>query len=186
MRQFCRRTALALAARAAFAQLTVDEKVSDFLNVAGIYDKNYGPYDWKLELGIDLLNVAPWLDKVRATRNDLDFYEVMVSYIANLNDAHDVYRVPSNFVARLNFGVDIYDAKLLVDTITPSRLPAPEFPFLMWYELLSIDGKDAQQILHGLLHYQIAANPRSTRRLTAQLLPFRPQSLIPHASPCPY
>jgi len=185
MRQFCRLTALALAASAAFAQLTVDEKVSDFLNVAGIYDKNYGPYDWKLELGIDLLNVAPWLDKVRATRNDLDFYEVMVSYIANLNDAHDVYRVPSNFVARLNFGVDIYDGKLLVDTITRSRLPASEFPFLIGYELVSIDGKDAQQILDGLLQYEIAANPRSTRRLAAQLLTFRPQSLMPHAADVP-
>src|SRR5579872_4241329 len=167
MRRICRLTALALAASAAFAQLTVDEKVSDFLNVAGVYDKNYGPYDWKVQLGIDLLNVAPWLDKVRATKNDLDFYEVMVSYVANLNDAHDSYRVPSNFAARLNFGVDIYDGKLIVDTITRTRLPAAEFPFETGYELVSIDQKDAQQILDGLLQYEIAANPRSTRRLAA-------------------
>jgi len=185
MRLFYLFTALALAASAAFGQLTVDEKVSDFLNVAGIYDKNYGPYDWKVQFGIDLLNVAPWLDKVRATRNDLDFYEIMVSYVANLNDAHDGYRVPSNFAARLNFGVDIYDGKLLVDTITRTRLPAAEFPFLIGYELVSIDGKDAQQILDGLLQYEIAANPRSTRRLAAQLLTIRPQSLMPHATDVP-
>jgi hypothetical protein len=186
LRQFCRVTALALAASAAFGQLTVDEKVSDFLNVAGIYDKNYGPYDWKLQaFGVDLLNVAPWIDKVRATKNDLDFYEIMVSYVAGLNDAHDVYQVPSNFVARLNFGVDIYDGKLLVDSITRTRLPAAEFPFLIGYELVSIDGKDAQQILDGLLQYEVAANPRSTRRLAAQLLTFRPQSLMPHAADVP-
>src|SRR4051794_4916364 len=99
---------LALMATAGFGQLTLDQKISDFMNVAGIYDKNYGPYEWKRDaLGFDLLDVAPWLDKIAATKSDLDFYDVMVSYVASLNDAHDVYQIPSNFIARLNFGVDI-------------------------------------------------------------------------------
>src|SRR5216684_937730 len=186
MRDLFRVIVLVLVAANAFGQLTEDQKVSDFLNVAAIYNKNYGPYEWKRDaLGFDLLNTAPWLDKVRATKNDLDFYEIMVSYVASLNDAHDLYQVPSNFVARLNFGVDIYDGKLLVDTITRVRLPAAEFPFLIGYELVSIDGKDAQQILDGILQYEVAANPRSTRRLAAQLLTFRPQSLMPHAADVP-
>src|SRR5262249_23129870 len=125
MYQFCRLTVLLLAATPAFGQLTMDQKISDFMNVAAIYDKNYGPYEWKRDsIGFDLLNIAPWLDKIRATNDDLDFYEVMVSYVAGLNDAHDSYRLPSNFTARLNFGVDIYDGKLLVDTINRTRLPA--------------------------------------------------------------
>ena len=66
----------------------MDQKISDFLNVVGIYDKNYGPYDWKRDaFGYDLLNISPWVDKISATQNDLDFYEVMVSYVASLNDA---------------------------------------------------------------------------------------------------
>ncbi len=179
-------TLLALTATAASGQLTTDQKISDFLNVAAIYDKNYGPYEWKRDaIGFDLLNTAPWIEKVAATRNDLDFYEVMVSYVAALNDAHDGYSLPSNFVARLNFGVDIYDGKLLVDTINRLRLPANEFPFVNGYELVSIDGKDAQGLLDGLLQYQIAANPRSTRRLAAQLLTTRPQSRMPHAADVP-
>src|SRR5438093_13358913 len=136
-------------------------------------------------MGFDLLNTDPWLAKIRATKNDLDFYEVMVSYVASLNDAHDFYAVPSNFVARLNFGVDIYDGKLLVDTITRSRLPVATFPFQVGYELVSIDGKDAQQILGGLLQYEIAANPRSTQRLAASLLTTRPQQVMPHAADVP-
>jgi len=177
---------MAFLTTAAFGQLTMDQKISDFQNVVGVYNKNYGPYEWKRDaLGFDLLDIAPWLDKIRATKNDLDFYEVMVSYVASLNDAHDFYGVPSNFVARLNFGVDLYDGKLLVDTINRTRLPVSEFPFLIGYQLESIDGMDAQVILDGLLQYEIAANPRSTRRLAAQLLTVRPQSLMPHAADVP-
>src|SRR5262249_26334997 len=133
----------------------------------------------------DLLNIAPWLDKIQATKTDLDFYEVMVSYVASLNDAHDVYTLPTNFIAQLNFGVDIYDGKLLVDTINRLRLPVAEFPFLIGYELVSIDGQDAQKILDGLLQYDVAANPRSTRRLSAQFLTLRPQVVMPHAADVP-
>ncbi len=187
MRPLSRAVSLALLTTAAlFCQLTTDQKTSDFLNVVAVYDKNYGPYEWKRDaLGFDLLNVAPWLDKVIATKNDLDFYEVMTAYVASLNDAHDYYQIPSNFTARLNFGVDIYDAKLLVDTINRLRLPVTEFPFLNGYELVSIDGQDAQKILDGLLQYEVAANPRSTRRLAAQLLTNRPQALMPHATDAP-
>ena len=186
MRVFVRLASLVFAAAAAFGQLTMDQKISDFLNVVGVYDKNYGPYEWKRDaLGFDLLNIAPWVDKISATKNDLDFYEVMVSYVASLNDAHDVYSLPSNFVARLNFGVDIYDGKLIVDTINRTRLPASEFPFLIGYELIAIDGKDASQILDGLLQYGVAANPRSTRRLAAELLTLRPQVIMPHAADVP-
>ena len=85
----------------------------------------------------------------------------------------------------MNFTVDIYDGKLLVDSINRSRLPAAEFGFVTSYELVSIDGQDSQQQLDGLLRYEIAANPRSTRRLAAQLLTSRPQFLMPHAADVP-
>ena len=81
--------------------------------------------------------------------------------------------------------MDIYDGKLLVDSINRSRLPASEFGFVNGYELVSIDGQDSQKQLDGLLRYEIAANPRSTRRLAAQLLTFRPQVLMPHAADVP-
>ena len=142
MRRLALGVLLVIVTTAAYGQLTPDQKISDFLNVAAVYDKNYGPYEWKRDaIGFDLLNVAPWIERVAATKTDLDFYEVMVSYVAALNDAHDNYALPSNFVARLNFGVDIYDGKLLVDTISRNRLPASEFPFVIRYELVSIDGQ---------------------------------------------
>ena len=136
-------------------------------------------------LGVDLFDVAPWLAQVQATKDDLDFYEVMQQYVANLNDAHDGYRLPLSFQTSLNFTVDIYDGKSLVDSINRTRLPAAEFGFTNGYELVSIDGQDSQKQLDGLLRYEIAANTRSTRRLAAQLLTFRPQVLMPHAADVP-
>jgi len=168
------------------AQLTVDQKVADFQALAALYAKRYGPYEWKRDaLGVDLFNIAPWLTKVRAAKTDLEFYDVMSQYVASLNDAHDSFELPSNYQATLNFAVDIYDGKLLVDFINRQRLPAAEFGFVHGYELVSIDGQDAQKQLDGLLRYQIAANPRSTRRLAAQLLTIRPQVLMPQAADVP-
>jgi Peptidase family S41 len=177
----------ALTADVAFGQLTVDQKVADFQSVAGLYAKRYAPYEWKRDvIGFDLLNVAPWLDQIIATKDDLDFYEVVSEYVSKLNDAHDVYTLPTNFFATLNFSVDLYDNnKLLVDFINRARLPAAEFPFVTGYQLVSIDGQDAMNLLQTFLRYQIAANPRSTTRLAATLLTTRPQQLMPHAANVP-
>ena len=168
------------------AQLTADQKTADFQYMASLYAKRYAPYEWKRDVvKFDLLNIGPWLTKINATKNDLEFFDVMSEYVSSLNDAHDVYTLPANFVANLNFSVDIYDGTLLVDSINRARLPGSEFPFLIGYELVSIDGVDAQKLLDGYLRYEIAANPRSTRRLAAQLLTTRPQVLIPTAPNVP-
>src|SRR5437016_471079 len=110
----------------ASAQLTPDQKTSDFLNLAGLYAKNYAPYEWKRDVyHFDLLNLKPWLDQVANTRDDLDFYDVCVRYVAGLKSGgHDRFRVPSRFTATLNFTVDIYDGVTLIDSINRLRLPA--------------------------------------------------------------
>jgi len=120
-----------IVATVAFGQLTMDQKIADFQHLAGLYAKRYGPYEWKRDTtGFDLLNTAPWLDKVSATTNDLDFYEVLSEYVGSLKDAHDVYTLPSNWSASLNFTVDIFDGKLLVDNIdrTACRLQIIRLP----------------------------------------------------------
>lgn len=168
------------------AQLTSDQKVADFQYLASLYAKHYGPYEWKRDvIRFDLLEIQPWVARVSATKTDLEFFDVMSEYVASLNDAHDVYLLPSNFVARLNFSVDVYEGQLLVDFINRSRLPAAEFPFLPGYELVSIDGVDAQRIVDRYLRYSVAANEKSTRRLTAELVTTRPQQLIPSAPEVP-
>lgn len=168
------------------SQLTTTEKTLDFRQASGLFIKGYGPADWKKKaFGIDLLDTAPWIDRIRATSNDLEFYEVMGDYFASLNDAHVSYQNPSNFVARLNFSVDIYDGKLLVDFINRARLPAAEYPFVNGYELVSIDGQDAGKLLERFLKYSASANSSSTRRTAAGFLTSRPQWYVPDAPAAP-
>jgi hypothetical protein len=173
---------LGLCAVLASAQLTPDQKINDFEHLAALYAKQYGPYEWKRELqGFDLLDIAPWQEKVRASRTDLEFLDIMSEYVSSLNDAHDLYIIPSTFVARLHFTVDIYDGRVLIDSINRQRLPVTEFPFEIGDELVSLDGKSAEDWIRDLSRYAIAANPLSTRRLAASLISVRPQQLIARA-----
>src|ERR1700704_6077889 len=113
-----RRAWLLLLAWPALGQLTMDQKIFDFQALAGLYAKRYAPHDWKLIVyGFDTNSMSPWLERVNATTNDLDFYELMVEYVSDLHDGHDAYHLPSTFIARLGFTVDVYDGKALIDSI---------------------------------------------------------------------
>src|ERR1700676_2106813 len=174
---------LCITSTAAWAQsLTSAQKDSDFRYLASLFATYYAPYQWKLQLlGVDTLNIKPWLDRVAATRTDLDFYEVCVEYVASLNDTHDHFSLPSDFIARLPVTVDVYDDKVLIETITRSVLPASTYPFAVGDELVSIDGTDIEQLLQDNAKYAAYENPISTRRLAATRVISRVQSLQPHA-----
>jgi hypothetical protein len=174
---------LGAACTTAWAQhLTPAQKESDFRFLASLYATYYGPYEWKKQLlGFDALNIKPWLDKVAATTTDLDFYEVCVAYVASLNDTHDSFSLPSDFVARFPITVDVYDGKVLIETINRALLPASTYPFAVGDELVSIDGKDMEQLLMDNAKYAAWENPISTRRLAATRSISRVQSLQPHA-----
>lgn len=174
---------MAACAPAALAQLTEEQKLADFRFLAGLFDKYYAPYEWKRTLfQFDMLKLAPWLERVAQTKDDLDFYEICVEYVASLQDSHDAYLVPSTFSATLGFTVDIYDGKVLIDSVTRSRLPQSRFPFEAGDELVSVDGKDSETLLAEFARYGMQSNPRSARRIAAGRIVVRPQSRMPHAS----
>jgi hypothetical protein len=174
---------LCMACPVAWAQnLTPAQKESDFRYLASLYATYYGPYEWKKQLlAFDLFDIGPWLSRVAATTTDLDFYELCVEYVASLNDTHDHFSLQSDFVARLPITVDIYDGKVLIETITRSLLPVADYPFVVGDELVSIDGKDMEQLLKDNTKYAAYENPISTRRLAATRAIARVQSLEPHA-----
>src|SRR5215208_2179387 len=117
MKSIFRGFLLLACASASFAQMTPDQKLFDFQQLAGLYDKQYGLYEWKRDaIHFDALDIAPWLDRVRKSTDDLDFYEICVEYVASLLDAHDSFQLPSGFSATLGFGIDIYDGKPLIDS----------------------------------------------------------------------
>jgi len=159
----------------------MDQKLLDFQQLAALYDKQYAPYEWKRDaLGFDLLRLAPWLDRVRQTKNDIEFYEISAAYTASLNDAHTAFLLPSDFAADLGFDVDIYDGKALVEFIDSTTFRA--FPFRIGDELISVDGKSVADWLKEFGKYVALANPRSTDRYAASLITFRRQLFYPRTS----
>jgi len=127
-------------------------------------------------------NLSPWLDRVKGTTTDLDFYELCVEYVASLNDTHDAFILPSDFVARLGFTTDVYDGVLLIDSLNRTTLPLSKYPFVMGDELVSVDGIAVEQLTRDFAKYARQGNPLSTKRLAAARITIRPQSVMPHAA----
>lgn len=168
------------------AQLTPDQKLADFQQLASLYAKHYAPYEWKRDvIGFDLYNIEPWLHRVRGSQSDLDFYEICVDYISSLNDGHDVFQMPTDFMATLGFRVDLYDNVPLVDSINRAQLPASDFPIAIGDQLISIDGVGVDDLIHRFARYAVAASDRSTARFAALYLTIRPQVVMPHAAQVP-
>ena len=175
-------TGLLLAA-SAFGQLSVSQKQQDFLNLAGLFNKQYGPYEWKKQLfGFDALDVRPWLAKVAASKDDLEFLDICQEYTASFRDGHVFYAILSNYSAQVPISVDIYDGRVLVEAISRVTFPLATAPILRGDEIVSLDGKPVAEIMEGLERYAGSlANPRGARRSAADFLFFRPQSRIPQA-----
>ncbi len=173
--------AIAIFAGTCHAQLTPDQKLLDFQQLVALYDKNYAPYEWKRDaLGFDMLKIAPWMDRVRQTKNDIEFYEVSAAYVAALTDSHAVYRLPSTFYAYLGFDVDLYDGKPLVEYMDPFL--AFQFPFRVGDELISVDGVTVANWMKEIGKYRASANPRTNDRYNVDYVTFRPQSVYPRAT----
>jgi len=169
----------------AFCQLTQAQKVADFNALAALYDKNYAPYEFKRDtFGFDLLNIAPWLAQVQATKDDLSFYDVCVRYVASLQDSHDEFTLNSDFEAFLPFTVDIYDGKVLVDFIDRTTLPTRTFPFQVGDQLISVDGTSVSDWITKLQPYTVngSANQVSRNRLAASIILDRFQGWYPFAT----
>jgi hypothetical protein len=171
-----------LCAGTLFAQLTPEQKLVELQTMADVYARNYGPAEWKkAAFGYDMFNLAPWRDRALKTRDDVEFMELLVDWVASLNDAHDGVTFPSTFVARLNFGCDIYDGKVLVDSVSTLALPPSKYNIRVGDEVVSLDGQPINAVLDSLLKYSVAANPRSTRRQAAARIATRSGVIIPSA-----
>jgi len=172
--------AASLLAAPASAQLTTEQKIHDFEDLAGLFAKRYAPYEWKkLLFGFDALEIGTWLDRTAQSADDLEFFELSLEYVASLDDTHSSYAMPSSFVASLGLAVDIYDNRVLVEAIDRTRLPALQYPFQIGDALISIDGKGVEDWIAEFSRFLKRANPRSTRRSVADFLTFRPQSRVP-------
>lgn len=162
--------------------LAAEQRAADLKMLAALYAKQYGPYEWKRDVfGFDLYDLRPWLERAEAIQDDIEFLDLLVEYVASLNDAHDAVSFPFTFSASLPFTADLYDGRALIDSIQRSALPASDYPIQIGDELVSVDGVSVEEWIQRLWKYSIAANPRSTARNAVARILSRPQSRIPWA-----
>ncbi|HJZ97866.1 MAG TPA: S41 family peptidase [Candidatus Solibacter sp.] len=167
----------------AFAQLATEQKLLDFQGLAANFAKRYAFTEWKVDaVKFDSLNIAPWLDRVRQSASDVEFFEICAEYVAKNQDGHTAFVLPSDFDAYLPFDVDLYDGKFVIDDIDRRALPTRLYPFAIGDELVSIDGVSAAELAAKLSIYVGDGNPRAVQRLAATFLAFRPQWLVPRAA----
>lgn len=162
--------------------MTQQQRVTDFQTLTSIFAKRYAPAEWKKQLlGVDILDTAPWMARVRAAKDDLEYYEIAAQYVAQLDDLHSSFQINSGFVASAGMSVDIYDGKVLIENINRGVLPLAEYPFVAGDELVSMDGKPVEALIEEFSKFRRRANPSTTRRSAADLLTFRTQSGYPRA-----
>jgi hypothetical protein len=167
------------------AQLTPDQKVSDFMQLAGLYAKNYGPYEEKRDVfHFDLYKIQPWLTEVQQSQTDIDFYDICVRYVASLQDSHDEFTIQSDYDAWLHFDGDIYDGKFLIDFIDRSFLSPDIYKFTIGDQLISVDGVAVADLLTQFAPYAVNAssNPVSRARIGAATITERFQGWYPRAN----
>jgi len=173
---------LFLTATGLMAQLTPEQKSIDLQTIASLYAKQYAPYEWKRDnLGFDLFDLRPWLERARLTKTDLEYLDLVAEYTAKLQDIHSYYIVSSDFVADLHLYTDIYDGKVLIEQIDRSYLAASRYDFAVGDEIVQFDGKPVAEVLQGIAKLSSFGNPRSTQRWAADQMVYRQQAFLPGA-----
>jgi hypothetical protein len=176
---------LLMLAPSTFADLTQQQKVSDFMQLVALYDVNYAPYQLKIQLyNFDLLKIQPWLAQIAQSKTDVDFYDICVQYVASLQDSHDEFTILSDYAAWMHLDGDIYDGKFLIDYIDRKYLPSKTYPFTIGDELISVDGVAVADLLKKLAPYSVngSANPVSRQRIAAGTITERYQGWYPLAA----
>lgn len=164
------------------AQMTVAQKLLDFQQLVAVYAKQYAPYEWKRDaIGFDLLQIDPWLERVRRSKDDLEFLELCTEYVSSLQDGHSQFVLPSKFAADSGLYVDLFEGKLLVERVDRTLLPLARFPIREGDEIVMVDGKPARDWIEDLKRFSPAGNPRARARFAADLLTYRPQYQFPRA-----
>lgn len=164
----------------ASGQMTERQKISELETLAGFYAKNYAPAEWKkAAFEFDVLDLRPWVERVKGTADDHEYFDVLAEYVASLRDGHTNLLIPASFSASLGLTVDLYEGKVLIDSITRSVLPQARYPFEVGDEVLTVDWVDVAEWIARLRKYYPAGNERTSRRLATAAIVARSQSRIP-------
>lgn len=186
MRTFTATLSLLLCSLPAAAELTADQKVADFLQLAGVFSKRYAFLEWKkAALNYDGLDISSWLEKVRTSKDDLAFFNLCAQYVAGFQDSHIAFVTESTFTATLPISSDIYSGKIVIDNIDRTVLTEKSYPFQIGDEVASINAAPVANLFNALTPIMGNGDPDTTQRFAADALFYHDQSVVPDASNIP-
>lgn len=168
---------LAATAQTSFAALSSEQRLTDFAQLVNILQRNYGPLRWKKQsVGLDFAkHVEEYKQRIAAARNDAEYYNLLARFTAGLKDAHVTAMIPSTQRANLGFTTDLIAGKVVIETVDRLKLPEVLFPFKKGDQVLSVGGKDVEQIMNDMMAVSDTGHLASSKRIAAARIPSRRQ-----------
>lgn len=166
------------------AELTMDQKLSDFQQLVNHIENSYGPKLYKEEQGIASLKelVPEYQEKIQATKNDESFYYTMIQFVAEFKDGHFGIRAPYTYTHSVPFSTDLVGGKILVSKIDKDKMEESDLKVEVGDEILSINGQVAEEVLSEVESYVSSGRTESSRRIASWLVLSRRASSMPGLS----
>lgn len=161
----------------------LDAKLSDFNQLVGFFQRNYGMDDWKdSQFSVSARKLKEkYLPLVTDEKvADLEsFLNVLSKLTAEFKDAHVAFRRPSDEQAFLGFFVQPIDDKAIIIKIKKEILTKEIFPFDIGDELVSLDGVLIPDLLSEINQYSALGTPESTNNINHLLLTYKSGKFMP-------
>lgn len=162
-------------------ELSKEQKLNDLNELVAMIKAGYGPLEYKKNnFGIDIDTLyRDFSLKIANSKNNSQFYYLIVQFVAAFNDSHFGARIPTDHRATLGFRTDLINGKVLIESIDEQLLPASKFPFKKGDEIISLNTQPVEKVINSLLPYMGQGTPLTAKRMAASLLTRRFGSLSP-------
>lgn len=161
--------------------MTKEQRQSDAQLIISLFERNYAPRDLKenfLKLNF-AEHAKKFYEDAGSTLTDIEFYDLVIRFIAKFQDSHTSVTIPSSATSSLPFSTDYIDGKVIIIDVDKDaddmkgKISAGD-------ELISIDGEPVMTIAEKLREYIGSGTPEGTLRRAAGMLPLRSQKRLPN------
>ncbi len=162
-------------------ELTKEQKLNDLNELVAMIKGGYGPLQYKKSnFGIDIDKLtAKYSQLIAESKNNSEFYYLIVKYVAEFNDSHFGARIPTNHKATLGFKTDYVANKVLIESIDRNVLSEKSFPFEKGDEIIALDGIPVEKVLNELIPYMGQGFSQTAKRKAGMLVANRHGSVVP-------
>jgi hypothetical protein len=160
------------------ATLVLASPVTDDIEIDGLFrtiETNYGPLEYKArQVGLDWTKTkSDYRSRFRAVKSTTEFYLLAARLLGELKDAHVHAQLPSSYETKLPLQLTYVEGKTVVNHLAGSLVRSKLCDVEIGDELVSMDGKSADEIRAELGAVRGLGNARSdqgylTRTLTAR------------------